>query len=200
MLRLPTLMRLGRSVNNLNNTGLLEFVKHVIETGHSETIVSGIFKQLRIDGADTSQEYLNDLLQFCQELNMDHQKTENKSNDDVFDKVSDSILNVIISYSDIKSMFSIYSRLNSRFLGIVMNVNNQLKECSTQWTQQMDTNPPRFGIEPLFRRISHLIINTRNTLDYMKSYMDRCGLQNVKIVEVCMLYTSMACVGGTFHK
>ena len=61
------MLRLGRCLHNLNNTVLLKFVKYVLETEHSHTIVNGIRRQLQIE--DTSQEYLNELLHLCTELN-----------------------------------------------------------------------------------------------------------------------------------
>ena len=193
-MKFPTLIAIRRSLDKVSDGGLLNVVNHLIKNNHSSTIVSGIFRQLYFEGDSNSQEFLDELLTLCQ--NIEKQDKEDDVKQMAIDKgidkskpkindIPDSLMNHITSYLNMKDIFNGWVHINRRCSEIGIYNNIELIEWDTQWIHKLNKHPPKFSMKQLLFKMKDLTWHGDDQTD-MESFLNLANLKRIKTIMIGM--------------
>ena len=168
-MKFPTLVRIRQSLENVSEKGLLCVVNHLIKNNHTSTIVSGIFRQLYAEGESNSQDFFNEFLDLCQNVEQEETCTKQITPSNCcLDKLPDTLLNHVVSYLDIQDIFNGWNHINRRCVqvgGIKDNCNLESMKWSTKESNQLNKHSPKFSINPFLSKVEHLSVDIGDEMD-----------------------------------
>lgn len=185
------LSRLRQCFDHFNSENASSFVKFLIESGKSSTVLSGIFRQLYQEGNTNSIELLQSLLSKANKLvenqcrvTRAHDKT--KGENDYFEWLPRSLMCEIGSYLSTKDILTKWNLVDRKFMQIGYQPETHTKWSFDMSQIQLEGYPPKFGITRLVSKLK--------TVEYHFKFDRLFALSNVKSAENIKLGLCLCCI------
>ena len=184
-MKFATLIKIRAQLDELSQEGLLTVVKHLIDNDHCSIIISGIFTQLYANGGKNSEQFLNDLLNCCQNASKKRSSANNKQPNETasaFDNIPDTLLSHISSYLPVNDILLCWNHIDRKCLNIGM-ICYPIKEFLYNLDELIETAPPQFAFMPMLSKVKLLWCNCHRIIGIDISSLK--SLERIVLGKLC---------------